>query len=146
MSFQDSRDAGQFAGTSQRAQLTTAFVPGMTINTTEQKVWMIDTAETGAVDACITIHNKGSQAVRLRAYVSNDKEHIPSNAGRVALTELFSEADASLSLPLTINGTTVDHAILGYKNQPMLTAFRYWWFTLDTAANSSTVDVYGKAR
>lgn len=146
MGVYNERDVGQFAGVSQRAQLATCFRPDLTITTDDQIVWLIDTAEIGAVNACITIHNKGSTAVRLNAFVSNDKDRIASAAGRVALTELFSEADASLALPLTINGTTVDHAILGYKNQPMLTTFRYWGFYLDTASGSSTVDVYGNAK
>lgn len=146
MGFYNERDVGQFAGVSQRAQLATCFRPDLIITTDDQVVWLLDSAEIGAINACITINNKGSTAVRLNAFVSNDKDHIASAAGRVALTQLYNEADGAIALPLTINGTTVDHAILGYKNQPMLTTFRYWGFYLDTASGSSTVDVYGNAK
>lgn len=146
MGFYNERDVGQFAGTSQRAQLATMFAPDLAITTVDKVVWIIDTAEIGAVNACITVHNTGGTTVRLNAFVSNDKDRIASGAGRVALTELFSEADASLSLPLSITAGSIDHAILGYKNQPMLTTFRYWGFWIDTASGTSTVDLYGNAK
>jgi hypothetical protein len=135
----------RFTGQSQRCQLSRAAFTGIPLTTTAQIVWCIDSAEIGGVNSCLTIFNAGAVSIVLTAFVGNDQDYIPSAAGRVALTELFSEADVSIALPLTITAGSTDHVIFGYKNQPMLTTFRYWNFLLASASATSTASIFGNA-
>jgi hypothetical protein len=139
----DVRSNTAFTGQSQRCQLSTRAETLIAISATAKNVWCIDSAEAGGVNASLTIFNSGATDIVLTAFVCNDNDYIPSAAGRVALTALFSEADASIALPLTIAAGATDYVIFGYKNQPMLTTFRYWNFVLATASGVSTASVFG---
>lgn len=145
MAYSD-RDSSAFCGTSQRCQLATLYIPEFAVSTTAARFWQLDSAEIGAVNACITVFNSGSTTIRVRCYVSNDKDAIPSNAGRVTLSNLYDETDTTQALPFSITAGSTKHLILSYKEQPILTTFRYWDFYLDTAASTSTAFVYGNAK
>lgn len=148
MAQKDERSGGTvFTGQSQRCQLSTMAITGLAITTADLIVWTIDSAEIGAVNASLTIYNHTASAatVRLTAFVGNDNDYIPSAAGRVSLTQLYSEADVAIPLALSIAAGATDHVILGYKNQPMYTCFRYWNFIIDTAASTATVSIFGNA-
>lgn len=141
----DVRSGTVFTGQSQRCQLSTIAVRTIDLTTTAKVVWTVDSAEIGAVNACLTILNSGSVSIVLTAFVGNDSDYIASNAGRVALTELYSEADAAIPLPLTITAGSTDHVILGYRNQPMLSTFRFWNFLLASASATATASIFGNA-
>lgn len=144
-STRDSNSFG-FEGTTQRAQVGTFFEPSFAVDTTERDLCIVDSAELGAVNFCMTVKNTGSTTIAIDAYVSNDKNHIASAAGWVNLANVYDEADVSVSLPQNITAGSIEHYIFGYKNQPMLTTFRYWRFTVKTAAGTSTCDMYGNAK
>lgn len=141
----DVRSNSAFTGQSQRCNLSTTAIRDIDLTTTAKIVWTVDSAEIGAVNACLTILNSGSVSITLTAFVCNDLSYIASNAGRVTLSELYSEADASIGLPLTITAGSTDHVILGYKNQPMLTTFRFWNFLLASASATATCSIFGNA-
>lgn len=142
------RDSNSFGydGTSQRCQLGTFLQLGFAVTSTEQDLCIVDSSEIGAVNFCLTVKNTGATTIAIDAYVSNDKNHIASGAGWINLANVYDEADASVSLPQNITAGSIEHYIFGYKQQPQLTTFRYWRFTVKTSSGTSTCDSYGNAR
>lgn len=145
--YNENRDQNSFgfAGTTLRSKVSTYFVEGLAVTTSEKDLIVFDTAEMGGVNCSITFHNLATSAssIRIRGYVCNDNRRLPSNAGRITLANVYDETDASVSLPLTIAAGSTDHIVFGYKQQPQYTTFRYWIFTVDVAAGSATCHVYG---
>ena len=128
-----------FAPKSQRGDLVTGFNTDVAASTTEATLFTFDTANFGGVSGSITIKNTGAASIRIRAYVSNDNGR---SSGWITLANVYGEDDVSIALPLTITAGSVDHLVLYYGQQPAYTTFRYWKFTVDTAASTSTCDYY----
>lgn len=140
------RESSRYAGTSQRCQLSTLYLPEIAVTTTVQTIWQLDSAEIGAVGCCLTIFVPTATTVVVNCFVSNDADAIPSNAGRVTLANVYDETEASRSLPFSITTGLTKHFILSYKNQAILTTFRYWNWTLNVASGTSTAFAYGNAK
>jgi hypothetical protein len=137
-----------FAATTERGKVTSRFQEGVAVTTTQANLFTLDSAQFGGVSMCLTVFNRAASAssVRVRMYVSNDNLRITSNGGRVTLANAYGEDDASISLPVTIAAGATDHLILGYKQQPQLTTFRFWHVDIDVASGSATVDYYFNAK
>lgn len=135
-------------GTTERCMVTTDFREAVAVTTTETSLFKIDSAQFGGVAMCVTIRNRSGSAssIRIRAYVSNDNGRMASNVGRVTLSAAYDETDTSVSLPHTLAANSVKHLIVGYKQQPQLTTFRFWEFTVDVASGSATIDAYINAK
>jgi len=135
-----------FSGTTGRAKVTTDFRDTFAVTTTETELLKLDSAQFGGVSCCMTVFNRAASAasVRIRAYVSNDNFRTSTNT--VALANVYDETDTTVSLPKTIAAGAAFHFIFGYKQQPQLTTFRFWKFTVDVAANTATVDAYINAK
>lgn len=143
-----SSNAFGMTGTTERCQVTTDFRESVAVTTTETSLFKLDSAQFGGTSCCVTIYNRTGSAssIRIRAYVSNDNGRLASNAGRVTLAAAYDEDDASVALPLTLAADAVAHLIVGYKQQPQLTTFRFWEFTVDVASGTATIDAYINAK
>jgi hypothetical protein len=144
MAYSD-RESSRHVGTTQRCQLATLYLPEISVTSTAQTIWMLDSAEIGAVNACLTVFVPGSTTVVVTCFVSNDADAIPSNAGRVTLANVFDETDTTRSLPFNVTSGLTKHFVLSYKEQPIITTFRYWSWQL-SSASTTIAHAWGNAK
>lgn len=139
----DSNSFG-FSPTTLRGKVACDFTEAFAVSTTSRDLFIIDSAEFGGVSCALTVFNRAASAasVRLDLYVGNDRGRIGSSAGWINVANVYDESAASVSLPLTIAAGSTDFVVLDYASLPKLTAFRFWRWTIDTAANTATVDAY----
>jgi len=133
-----------FSPTTLRGKVTCDFTEALAVSTTARDLFVIDSAEFGGVSCALTVFNRAASAasVRLRLYVSNDRGRIGSSAGWITVSTVYDESNASVSLPLTIAAGATDFVVFDYASLPKLTAFRFWRWTIDTAASTATIDAY----
>jgi hypothetical protein len=133
-----------YSSMTERGNLSFSRVMAFPVTTTETNILVIDSGALGLHSVSITLKNThASVAINLDVYVSNDKGE---SSGWLNLANAYDEADVSVALPLAIAAGATDHIILGYKNQPQYTLFRYWRFTVATGANTSTCNIYAQGR
>lgn len=142
----DTKDNNSFGfnGKTQRGQVSTDFVEAFSCDTTQRPFLVIDSASIGGVNCVLTVFNRAASAasVRIRLYVSNDNGRLASNAGRVTVSSVYDETESSVSLPKTIAANAAFHFSFNYKNQAILTTFRFWHWVADCAANTASIDAF----